>query len=81
MDFRSTTRTSLEAYDLRRSLVLFGSARLDMVATSEGDNANRNRLRGRDKVTLAAFSLACWLGTIGGIVGLVVGYRLGTKGK
>jgi len=52
-----------------------------MVATSEGDNANRNRLRGCDEVTLAAFSLACWLGTIGGIVGLVVGYRLGTKGK
>jgi len=30
-------------------------------------------------MTLAAFSLALWLGTVGGLIGLVVGYRLGRK--
>lgn len=30
-------------------------------------------------MTLAAFSLACWLGTIGGLIGLIIGYRLGKK--
>lgn len=30
-------------------------------------------------MSLAAISLSLWCGTIGGLIGLIIGYRLGKK--